>query len=59
MPMAWGTLCVTCSGWRLAPTPPYTWSAPAGAYASVKFRVTAGSTGMPGPVVVDTTTFFR
>ncbi len=29
-----------------------------GAYASVKFRVTAGSTGMPGPVVVETTTFF-
>jgi hypothetical protein len=28
-------------------------------YASVKLRVTAGSTGMPGPVVVDTTTFFR
>jgi hypothetical protein len=27
--------------------------------ASAKFRVTAGSTGMPGPVVVDTTTFFR
>ncbi|CAA0130101.1 Uncharacterised protein [Mycolicibacterium vanbaalenii] len=33
--------------------------APAGAYASAKFRVTAGSTGMPGPVVVETTTFFR
>lgn len=31
----------------------------AGAYSSVKFRVTAGSTGMPGPVVVETTTFFR
>ena len=30
------------------------------AYASsVKFRVTAGSTGMPGPVVVDTVIFFR
>ncbi len=29
------------------------------AYASVKLRVTAGSTGMPGPVVVETTTFFR
>ena len=28
-------------------------------YASVRLRVTAGSTGMPGPVVVDTTTFFR
>ncbi len=28
-------------------------------YSSVKFRVTAGSTGMPGPVVVDTMTFFR
>ncbi len=25
----------------------------------VKFRVTAGSTGMPGPVVVDTVIFFR
>ncbi len=30
------------------------------AYASsVKFRMTAGSTGMPGPVVVDTVIFFR
>jgi hypothetical protein len=29
------------------------------AYASAKLRVTAGSTGMPGPVVVETTTFFR
>ena len=29
------------------------------AYASVKLRVTAGSTGMPGPVVVETTIFFR
>ncbi len=28
-------------------------------YASAKLRVTAGSTGMPGPVVVETTTFFR
>ena len=28
-------------------------------YASAKLRVTAGSTGMPGPVVVDTTIFFR
>lgn len=28
-------------------------------YASAKFRVTAGSTGMPGPVVVDTVIFFR
>lgn len=27
--------------------------------SSVKFRVTDGSTGMPGPVVVETTTFFR
>ena len=27
--------------------------------ASVKLRVTAGSTGMPGPVVVETTIFFR
>lgn len=26
---------------------------------SAKFRVTAGSTGMPGPVVVDTVIFFR
>ena len=32
------------------------WSA-AYAYASAKLRVTAGSTGMPGPVVVETTTF--
>ena len=30
-----------------------------GRYASVKLRVTAGSTGMPGPVVVETTIFFR
>src|SRR5882757_253334 len=30
-----------------------------GAYASVKLRVTAGSTGMPGPVVVEMTIFFR
>ncbi len=28
-------------------------------YASAKLRVTDGSTGMPGPVVVDTTIFFR
>ena len=28
-------------------------------YSSVKLRVTAGSTGMPGPVVVDTVIFFR
>ena len=28
-------------------------------YASVKLRVTDGSTGIPGPVVVDTVTFFR
>ena len=28
-------------------------------YASVKFRVTDGSTGMPGPVVVETVTFLR
>jgi len=28
-------------------------------YASAKLRVTAGSTGMPGPVVVETVTFFR
>jgi hypothetical protein len=28
-------------------------------YASAMLRVTAGSTGMPGPVVVETTTFFR
>jgi hypothetical protein len=28
-------------------------------YASEKFRVIAGSTGMPGPVVVETTIFFR
>ena len=27
--------------------------------ASAKLRVTAGSTGMPGPVVVDTVIFFR
>ncbi len=33
-------------------------AAPAGGYASVKFRVTVGSTGIPGPVVVETTTFF-
>ncbi len=26
---------------------------------SAKLRVTAGSTGMPGPVVVDTVIFFR
>src|SRR5882757_9282707 len=30
-----------------------------GAQASVKLRVTAGSTGMPGPVVVEMTIFFR
>ncbi len=35
------------------------WSDSAGAYSSVKLRVTAGSTGIPGPVVVETTTFFR
>jgi hypothetical protein len=29
------------------------------AYASEDFRVTAGSTGMPGPVVVETVIFFR
>ncbi len=29
------------------------------AYASAKLRVTDGSTGMPGPVVVDTVIFFR
>jgi len=29
------------------------------AYASAKLRVTDGSTGMPGPVVVETTIFFR
>lgn len=28
-------------------------------YSSVKLRVTAGSTGIPGPVVVDTVTFLR
>ena len=28
-------------------------------YASAMLRVTPGSTGMPGPVVVETTTFFR
>ncbi len=28
-------------------------------YASEKFRVTDGSTGIPGPVVVDTVIFFR
>jgi hypothetical protein len=28
-------------------------------YASAKFRVTDGSTGMPGPVVVDIVTFLR
>ena len=28
-------------------------------YSSAKFRVTAGSTGIPGPVVVETVTFFR
>lgn len=28
-------------------------------YASVKFRVTDGSTGIPGPVVVETVTFLR
>lgn len=27
--------------------------------SSVKFRVIAGSTGIPGPVVVETVTFFR
>jgi|GEM_PF-2638972 len=31
----------------------------ANAQASAKLRVTAGSTGMPGPVVVETVTFFR
>ncbi len=36
------------------------WLTAAEAYASSrKFRVTAGSTGMPGPVVVDTVIFFR
>ena len=39
-------------------TPQSRWSAPL-RYASVKFRVTAGSTGMPGPVVVETVTFLR
>ncbi|MCU1698679.1 MAG: hypothetical protein JWR34_4742 [Mycobacterium sp.] len=34
-------------------------SHPLEAYASVKLRVTAGSTGMPGPVVVEMTIFFR
>jgi hypothetical protein len=29
------------------------------AQASAKLRVTAGSTGMPGPVVVETVIFFR
>ncbi len=28
-------------------------------HSSTKFRVTAGSTGIPGPVVVETVTFFR
>lgn len=37
----------------------FSWSDGAAAYSSVKFRVTAGSTGIPGPVVVETTTFFR
>ncbi len=50
------------------PTPRYQWSDPASAgsassagsaYSSVKFRVTVVSTGMPGPVVVETTIFFR
>ncbi len=43
------------SGWRLRLRT--RWSAPAGAYASAKFLVSDGSTGMPGPVVVETTTF--
>lgn len=42
----------TAALWQTAGSRPKT-------YASVKLRVTAGSTGMPGPVVVDTTTFFR
>jgi hypothetical protein len=29
------------------------------AYASAKLRVIDGSTGMPGPVVVDTVIFFK
>jgi hypothetical protein len=29
------------------------------AYSSVKLRVIDGSTGIPGPVVVETTTFLR
>jgi hypothetical protein len=36
------------------PPPP-----PAADYASVKLRVMAVSTGMPGPVVVEMTIFFR
>jgi hypothetical protein len=28
-------------------------------HTSAKFRVTAGSTGIPGPVVVETVTFLR
>jgi hypothetical protein len=44
--------------WR--PTPPE-WMVGSGlaAYASTKLRVTAGSTWMPGPVVVETTIFFK
>ncbi len=38
--------------------PPWQLLAP-GNYASAKLRVMDGSTGMPGPVVVDTVTFFR
>lgn len=34
-------------------------SPPEEGYASAKLRVTDGSTGMPGPVVVDTVIFFR
>lgn len=48
-------------GARYAKAPESLWLQGLGSktHASVKLRVTAGSTGIPGPVVVDTTTFFR
>ena len=39
--------------------PAHNWPPVRKVYASAKFRVTDGSTGMPGPVVVDIVTFFR
>ncbi len=47
-----------CRFTRHGPTAVKGWVPPRN-YSSAKLRVTAGSTGMPGPVVVETTTFFR